>query len=310
TIRAGAMSQRVPMTHAMDTDAATPDPIGPSAASAGDESRAFPRLGSGPSMVYALRSDPRFSYCLYVPPEVEAPVARSELVVAVHGSLRLFIAYRDAFAAFAEWNRCVVLCPLFPVGVHGDENGDGYKYLHEREIRYDRVLLSMVNEASERCRIAFDTFGLFGYSGGGHFAHRFYTLHPQRLWAVSIGAPGSVSLLDRSRDWWVGVRNVRELFGVDVDIEAMRRVPVQMIVGRVDLETFEIMHHEGEPYWMPGANDSGGNRPERLARLRACYEQHGIAVRFDLVRDVGHDALRCAKVSEAFFADVLRQRRG
>ena len=28
-------------------------------------------------------------------------------------------------------------------------------------------------------------------------------LQPHKLWGVSIGAPGSVTLLDPSRDWWV-----------------------------------------------------------------------------------------------------------
>jgi len=294
----------------MERDATNPSAESNHAPSPGERSRRLPRVGSGPSTVYALASDPRFSYCLYVPAEAEQPAPCTELVVAVHGSLRLFTAYRDAFSAFAQWNRCVVLCPLFPANVHSDDNGDGYKYLYERELRYDRVLLSMVDEICARSGMAFETFGLFGYSGGGHFAHRFYTLHPAKLWAVAIGAPGSVTLLDPSRDWWVGVRNMRALFGADLDVEAMRKVPVQMIVGRVDLETYEIVHHEGEPYFMPGANDSGSNRPERLARLRDSYREHGIAVRFDVVPDVAHDALRCAKVAEGFLADVLRQRRG
>ena len=37
----------------------------------------------------------------------------------------------------------------------------------------------------------FQRFALFGYSGGGHFVHRFFMLHPQRLWALSIGAPAA-----------------------------------------------------------------------------------------------------------------------
>ena len=264
-------------------------------------------MPSGPSPLYACRADPRFGYCLYVPPEQSG--RKPDLLVAVHGSLRLATMMRDTFSAFARWNHCVVLSPLFPVDVLGDGNDDGYKYLHEADLRYDQVLLAMVDEAKARHDMQAEEFALFGYSGGGHFAHRFFTLHPNRLWAVSIGAPGSVTLLDESRDWWVGVRNVRDLFGVALDVDAMTSVPVQMIVGRVDLETFEIVHQQGDRYWMPGANDAGHTRPERLAALRDSYERRGIHVRFDLLPDVAHDAARCAKSAEDFLADVLRQRR-
>ena len=260
----------------------------------------------GPSSVFACHADPRFGYCMYVPP---ARAHRPDLVVVVHGSLRMFTMMRDAFSAFARWNHCVVLCPLFPTDVMGDANDDGYKYLHEGELRYDRLLLAIIDEAAARHDMESERFGLFGYSGGGHFAHRFFTLHPERLWAVSIGAPGSVTQLDETRDWWVGVRNVRDLFGVKIDIGAMRRVPVQMIVGRMDLETFEIMHEQGDRYWMPGANDAGRNRPERLDALRRSYEAHGIGVRLDVLPEVAHDALRCATSAEDFLAEVLRQRR-
>ena len=264
-------------------------------------------MQSGPSPLYACRADPRFGYCLYVPPEQSA--RKPDLLIAVHGSLRLATMMRDTFSAFARWNHCVVLSPLFPVGVLGDSNDDGYKYLHEADLRYDQVLLAMVEEATARLDVHAEEFALFGYSGGGHFAHRFFTLHPKRLWAVSIGAPGSVTLLDESRDWWIGVRNIRDLFGVALDVEAMKRVPVQMIVGRVDLETFEIEHKPGERYWMTGANDAGRTRPERLETLRESYERRGIHVRFDLLPDVAHDVARCTKPAEDFLTDVLRERR-
>ncbi|MDQ6619767.1 MAG: alpha/beta hydrolase [Pseudomonadota bacterium] len=266
-------------------------------------------LMSGPTMVTACRSDPRFSYCMYLPPRNAGRKTRPDLVVAVHGSLRPFMRYRDALSAFGRWNHCAILCPLFPAGVHGDGYGDGYKYLLEGDLRYDQLLLSMVDEVTAEHGLDGTRFGLFGYSGGAHLAHRFYTLHPDRLWAVSIGAPGSVTLLDWTRDWWVGVRNTQELFNVQVAPAVMRKVPVQMIVGQMDLETHEIVHHEGERSWMPGANDSGRNRPERLARLRDSYAAHDIAVRFDVVPDVAHDGLRCAQIAEDFLAEVLARRR-
>jgi poly(3-hydroxybutyrate) depolymerase len=262
----------------------------------------------GHTTVFASRHDPRFSYCLYVPSVLEQSDP-PDLVVAMHGTGRAFMSYRDAFADFARWNNCIILCPLFPVGVLGDGNRDGFKYMQEAGIRYDEVLLSIVEEVGERYDIEVDRFALFGYSGGGHFTHRFLMFHPDRLWAASVGAPGSVTLLDPTRDWWVGIRDVKERFGIEINSEAMGRVPVQMIVGAADLETWEITHREGGRHWMPGANDAGRTRPERLDSLRRSFEAQGIKVRFDLVPNVPHDGNRVVEHVESFFADVLKDRR-
>ena len=196
---------------------------------------------------------------------------------------------------------------LFPIGVMGDDNKDGFKYMREGNLRYDHVLLAIVEEVSRRYGVAFDRFGLFGYSGGGHFAHRFLMLQPNKLWGVSIGAPGSVTLLDPSRDWWVGTRNFATLFGQELDIPAMKQVAVQMVVGAADLETWEITHKPGGRNWMPDANHAGTNRPERLASLRDNFAAHGIAARFDLVPNTPHDGVKVVPVVEDFFAGELRR---
>ncbi len=263
----------------------------------------------GSTAMFACKADPRFSYCLYVPPDLGEGGEAPKLVVAMHGTGRGFIEYRNAFAEFGRWNNCIVLAPLFPVGVLGDENRDGFKYMIEGAIRYDEVLLAMVAEVGARCGLKFDRFALFGYSGGGHFTHRFLMLHPDRLWAASVGAPGSVTLLDPSRDWWVGTRNIASLFGHEIDIAAMARVPVQMIVGAADLETWEITHKPGGRNWMPDANHAGATRPERLGRLRESFEQAGISVRFDLVPNMAHDGLRAVPRVQDFFASVLGKER-
>jgi hypothetical protein len=134
-------------------------------------------------------------------------------------------------------------------------------------------------------------------------------LHPGRLWAACIGAPGSVTLLDPTRDWWVGTRNVEALFGIAIDQTALARVPVQMVVGAADLETWEITHREGGRHWMPDANHAGRNRPERLARLKASFEAAGVSVRFDLVSNMAHDGLQAVPEAQTFFADVLKHRK-
>jgi len=259
----------------------------------------------GETTIFAHRKDPRFSYCLYVPPAVVERDERPELVVMVHGTARTFTKYRDLLAEFGRWNYCIVLCPLFPVGVLGDGNRDGFKQLREPGIRYDAVLLDMVADVAEKYHCRFDRFALAGYSGGGQFVNRFALLHPGRLWAASIGAPGSVTRLDPTRDWWVGTRDVHERFGLDIDEEALRRVPVQVVVGGADLEAWEITHVEGGRHWMPDANAAGATRPQRAAALQESLAAAGVNARLDVLPGVAHDGVKCLSAMKTFLADCL-----
>ena len=264
---------------------------------------------TGSTTIFVCRHDPRFSYCLYVPPTIRQGAEPPELVVAMHGTGRSFTTYRDAFAAFGRWNNCIILAPLFPVGVQGDRNASGFKYIIEGTLRYDELLLTIVDEVAEYYGLNINRFAMFGYSGGGHFTHRFLLLHPDRLWAASIGAPGSVTLLDPTRDWWVGTRNFREIFGAEIDTATLAQVPVQMIVGAADLETWEITHKPGGRYWMPDANHAGRTRPERLARLRESFKAAGVDVRFDLIPNMAHDGVRAVPQAEEFLANAVARYR-
>jgi pimeloyl-ACP methyl ester carboxylesterase len=270
--------------------------------------RAMYDLGHG--TIYASRFDPRFSYCAYVPPHINEARHPMELVVVMHGTGRSFVEYRDAFAEFARWNDCIVLCPLFPANVLGDGNRDGFKHIIEGDIRYDNVLLDMVDEIAEKFECDFSKFALFGFSGGGQYVNRFALLHPERLWALSIGAPGSVTLLDADKDWWVGTRGMQERFGKGLDLDALRKLAVHMVVGKADLETWEITHQPGGRFYMPGCNDAGRNRPERLQTLRKSFEAAGVNVELDVVDNVPHDGLKCCSVVQDFLAKTLRARRG
>jgi len=264
----------------------------------------------GPTVIFSCKADPRFQYCLYVPPQV-GKGAKVDLLVAVHGTSRTsFLEFRDGFSEFGKWNDVAVLCPIFPVGVLGDGARSGYKYMQEGDIRYDLLLLEMVKEVAEKYGQDWSKFGMFGFSGGGHFTHRFAILHPEKLWAASIGASGSVTLLDPGRDWWVGIRNLKEKFGIEFDAAALAKVPVQMVVGDADLETWEITHKPGGTYWMEGANDAGRTRPERLRALADSFEKAGVKVQFDLVPGVSHERMKVLDRVKDFLAGVLKTKRG
>ncbi|MGL4285993.1 MAG: alpha/beta hydrolase, partial [Phreatobacter sp.] len=131
----------------------------------------------GRTTVYACRMDQRFSYSAYVPDDYdEHGTDTYRLLVVVHGTLRDMTPYRDSFIPFAERQRTIVLAPLFPAGIEHPADVSSYKMIVPCSVRYDLVLLSMIEEMKARYRIGGDRFGLLGFSGGGHFAHRFLYL--------------------------------------------------------------------------------------------------------------------------------------
>jgi predicted peptidase len=265
----------------------------------------------GETTLFASRSDQRFSYCMYVPKAYEEDDSAYPLVIPVHGSGRGAQSFRSKFIDFAEANQCIILAPLFPCGIIEPREMDNYKFIKFHDIRYDLVLLDMVDEIAERYRVSPDRFLIHGFSGGAQFVHRFLYLHPKRLAAASIAAPGRVTLLDETLPWWMGTRDFSREFGAQPDVDALRQVAVQMIVGAEDTETWEITMTEASPKWMPGANDSGATRIDRLMSLRDSFVRHGISVQFDLVPGVGHEGVAPALLGRVkdFLAGVIQRER-
>jgi pimeloyl-ACP methyl ester carboxylesterase len=258
----------------------------------------------GPTTFYAAPADPRIAYCLYVPVDRDR-WSTSKIVVIVHGTDRIAETYRDAFVAFAERTGSIVVCPLFPAGLTAPFELESYKLLVP-ELRSDLILLGIIEEVRGRYGTPPEPFLLYGFSGGGHFAHRFLYLHPREVRAVAIGAPGLVTLFDDPRPWWVGTADMAELFGCDRDVDAMRRVAVRIYVGTQDTDPEEIWLEPGDDLWAPGANDAGAHRLERARALHRSLRDVGVRAELELVQDAGHDDRPWLPSVERFFESVLR----
>ncbi len=245
---------------------------------------AFYQRGSIP--IFASQVDPRLHYLLYVPKQLKDD-DQAPLLVVQHGTARTAAKYRDHLKPFADEHGVVILTPIFPAGLIDPNDLHNFKFIEYQGIRFDHMLLSIVDEVAERFPVATDKFYLHGFSGGGQFVHRFLYLHPERLAAASIGAPGRITQLDDKLDWWLGTRGFEEKFGQKIDFDALRRVPIQMVVGTEDVETWEI-NNPGESNWMDGVEKTGNTRIERLRTLEANFRSHGLDVTFDLVDGAAH----------------------
>ncbi|MCX7561900.1 alpha/beta hydrolase [Sulfitobacter sp. F26204] len=265
-------------------------------------------IGSTP--FYALQSDTRLSYCLYVPTDYDTKGEITyPLIVLCHGTERWPANYRDNFAAFAQQHSAIVLAPLFPCNLFYVGDTENYKLLKMGDIRFDLALLSMVDEVASRYRLESHKFLLHGFSGGGHFSHRFLYTHPERLLGVSIGAPGVVTLCDPTLEYPLGLKGMDDFLGDKIKPDCIADVPVQCVIGAADTETWEITVEKGDPlFWTPGINETGRTRIDRLRSLAGSLEGAGCKVRFDLVEGVDHDEDGVAPAVQEFFANVLGNR--
>jgi poly(3-hydroxybutyrate) depolymerase len=255
------------------------------------------RLLSGYTPSFASQADPRFSYSLFVPEDLRDDEPPLQLWVFVHGTGRRTVLYLDAFAELARAERAVVVTPLFPAGIDGPNDIHNYKTIDGAGVRFDLLLTSMIDEVARRWSVETSTFFLHGFSGGGQFANRFALLHPERLTAVSIGAPGQVTLPTAEEPWPRGVADTEERFGIAYDAAAVARVPVQVVVGSLDDDPAEV-----------AAVLTDGSAVGRLTRAHTLTEALravGSSVRLDVVEGVGHDGAAMTGLVGDFLGEQL-----
>lgn len=270
----------------------------------------FNEYDLGATPFYATRLDPRCSFCLYVPSGyVHGETTALDAVVVVHGSDRPAERWRDALVGFAEQHQVLIVAPLFPAGLVVPFELENYKLWQPEFLRSDLVLLDILDTVRERWRIELSSVHLHGFSGGAQFAHRFLLLHPGELTSVSIAAPGAVTRIDDRFGWWAGTRDIEERFGRPVDLAAMRRVDVQLVVGSDDTDPDEPHVPEDSPLWVEGANEAGVTRVDRLHALAADYEAHGIPYRLDVVPGGVHDERTLGAAIQQFLAEAIARAR-
>ncbi|KAK9234058.1 Alpha/Beta hydrolase protein [Lipomyces kononenkoae] len=283
----------------------------------------------------ALATDPRVSYALYVPPQHYNPdpngsssgnnhLARLPLLVYLHSTRRNISPIHNELVPFAQSTPCAILAPLFPSNIDGPNDLDSYKVLRSSTLRSDLALLSILGEIAQ-CWPGIETNKVFlmGFSGGGQFAHRFLYLYPERLAAVSVGAPGHVTMLDDSQSWPRGVADAESLFNRTIQKDLIKQPRIQLVVGSEDVNV-----HGGKEFaeWLKKLKarrnhherDRAGDkdkdelpsmehgRLDTLRRLHTLWKQDGIEAQLDVVEGVAHVAGGVRKRVLAFLQPLMQ----
>ena len=256
-------------------------------------------LLTGHTPWFAYQGDPRFSYGLYIP-RGGAELQHAELLVVVHGTDRSAQSDRDTWASFAEERNLVIMAPLFPVGIDGPDDLDGYKNIECAGVRYDLVLFGMLDEIRLRWGVDSRRFHLAGHSGGGQFALRMLLLHPRRLRGVVISAPGRVTLVDTGSGWPRGTADVAGRFGLSIDAAAIARTPILLSIGSEDLGTADLAAQRD-----PSQDGFGRTRRERLDTLANALRALGADPAIYIAPGGTHAAPAGTPAAQEFIAKLL-----
>lgn len=262
--------------------------------------------------------DPRVSYALYIPSthyDTHHAPKKLPLLVWIHGTGRnLDALHQENMVSFANSTPCAILAPLFPAGLNGPNDLDSYKILRSQSVASDLVLLSILDEIAARWPgIRTDRVFMMGFSGGGQFAQRFLYVHPEKLLAVSVGAPGRPTTLDPEQSWPVGVANVETLFARPIRKHIIQQVPIQLAVGSADDQV-----HGGEGFWNwlqqlkgKGQQDTEWQamrqgRLQTLQDLQGTWEKDGIQSNLRVIEGISHEADKMRPYMLEFLRPLIR----
>lgn len=237
-----------------------------------------------------LHDDPGQHYFLYVP---RMRAANSPLLVAVHGISRNAAQLARSLARKAERYGVVLVAPLFDEQRYPDYQRIGRAGRGERA---DCALERILTEVRQLTAANVGKFYLFGYSGGGQFAHRYAMANPARVAGMVIGAAGWYTAPDPHTRFPRGMKAIRALPDTHFALEPFLRIPTAVVVGEYDTErdlAFNQKHRLDV--------SQGSTRVERgrrwIKQLRALAQDRGLATAysFDTLPESDHSFRRCVK---------------
>lgn len=216
-------------------------------------------------------------------------------------------ALANARESYAEQLGVALLVPTFPRPQHPDlyiqalDRNTMLSTIDEYE-RIDLQLLSMIDDASDRLSGSGITVHgrilMWGFSASGMFVSRFAVMHPDRIQAATIGAPGGWPTApleqweDISLTYPVGIADTKDITGKEFDIEEFRSIPLYFYMG--DMDTYQRLPYDAQV----DVRLFGATPVERWPIAEEMYESAGCNSQFVLYPGVGH------QITDAMWADT------
>ena len=136
---------------------------------------------------------------------------------------------------------------------------------------------------------------LFGFSASAMFVNRFTFIHPERVAAVALGAPGGWPLAPvkvhkgKKLNYPVGIGDLEDLVGTPIDLKKVSSVPMLLFLGAKD-ENDSVVYRDS----YTKADETlifslFGKKPAaRWPSAEKLYKEAGLNAKFKLYPDIGH----------------------
>ena len=206
------------------------------------------------------------------------------VLAAVHGISRNAREQALLFAGWAERHGFAVVAPLFARDGYRDYQRLG---IEARGQRADQFFIRILDAFAEWAGGTLGKVCLFGYSGGGQFAHRFALLHPERVAGLALGAPGWYTLPDERRAFPLGIADFPD--EREPDLGAWLTLPMIVLVGSEDNQRDPALRQSPRLDRLQGLTRI--ERGQRfVAATAAAARKRGLVSRleFTLLPGVGH----------------------
>ncbi len=213
------------------------------------------------------------------------------LFVTVHGISRKCYDQVRLFAPIVEAIGGTVISPLFRKGDFTNYQQLGFT---GKGRRADLALNMILNEEKEKWGKKDEPVVLFGYSGGGQFAHRFSMAYPRQIKRLAIAAPGWFTFPDMDIKFPYGACNVEELPDLNFDCSRFLKIPTLVLVGEKDTRRKDGFNKLPEI-----DKQQGKNRVERATRwvkaMQRASMQYHYTTQFtlSLIPGCGHSFSEC-----------------
>lgn len=237
-----------------------------------------------------VSDDVALQYFLYVPKVIRRDMPHC---VSVHGISRNAGEHAALFAPLAERYGVVLVAPVFWSHHFGDYQRLGRSGSGRRA---DRAIQRISREVKSLTGAGNGKLCLFGFSGGGQFAHRYSMAHPRHVERVVIGAAGWYTYPDERCKYPFGTAPTPRLADIQFDMRRFLQVPACVLVGQWD-----IRHDAGLNRSARIERQQGSTRLERGRRwvdaMNRAAMAHGAdtSYQFSILPGIGHDFTRAMK---------------
>ena len=170
----------------------------------------------------------QMDYIVYIPKERDD---ETKIMYTIHGISRNALEHIKGFIPQAERHGTVLIAPLFLKTPFPRYQQLGTSVNQERA---DMAFNNVLQDAHEWLEIPLAPIRMFGFSGGGQFAHRYAMFYPKRIAKMVLAAPGWYSFPDPEQKYPYGIKPSTDWPNLTIAMEKFLQIPTLVMVGEED----------------------------------------------------------------------------